>query len=178
MRKLTMLAALVTIISLALAAPALADLLVNLGRGDDTYAERRCPTAANNFDGDEEVFGRRGNDVLNLNVCGDVSTADFPEDGLATTPECAAPCTTDSDADVAHGNRGRDTVRVNDADIQDTASGDAGSNDTCVGDRDLGSDNAVGDPPPAGGPDEDISDNLAASCDTIIWVNGDFYHQT
>jgi hypothetical protein len=69
-------------------------------------------------------------------------------------------------------------VRVDDGDIQDTASGGGGSNDRCVGDRDLGSDNAVGDPAPAGGLDEDISDNLDESCETIIWVDGDYYNQT
>jgi hypothetical protein len=167
----------VAILSLALAAPALADLLVNLGSGPQTYNEQRCPTLANNFDGDEEVFGRGGGDTLNLNLCGDTNTPDFPEDGLPNTPECAAPCTTDSDADKANGNSGGDTLKVNDGDIQDTATGGNGT-DTCTGDRDLGSDNAVGDPPPAGGPDEDISDTLAASCENKIWVNGNVYNQT
>jgi hypothetical protein len=174
MRKLTMLVGLVTIFSLALAGPALADLLVELGPGDNTYNERRCPTAANNFDGDEEVFGRGGDDRLRLQLCGDVSTAAFPEDGLANTPECAAPCTTDSDADTGKGNRGNDVVRVDDGDIQDTATGGRGNNDRCRGDRDLGADNAVG----GTGPNEDISDDLAESCEDIIWTDGDFYNQT
>jgi hypothetical protein len=178
MRKLTMLVALGTILSLALAAPALADLLTTLGPGPQTYNELRCPTAANAFDGDEEVFGKGGADTLNLNLCGDTNTTEFPEDGLANTPECdpLLNCTTDSDADKANGNSGRDTIKVNDGDIQDTANG-GNDRDTCTGDRDLGSDNAVGDPAPAGGPDEDIKDNLA-DCETKIWVNGNFYNQT
>jgi hypothetical protein len=161
MRKLSMLVGLVTIFSLTLAGPALA-LVTDLGGGNNTYNEKACPP-----NGDETVNGRRGDDVLRLQVCGDNDVPlNEPED------------TTDSDADIANGNRGKDRVRVDDGDIQDTATGGAGSNDRCVGDRDLGSDNAVGDPPPAGGPDEDISDTLAPSCETIIWVNGDFYKQT
>jgi hypothetical protein len=169
MRKLTMLVALVTIFSLALAGPALADLLVNLGDGSNTYNERKCPTATNMppFDGDETVNGNGGADVLRLQLCGD--TANEP-DPAGTTP--------DSDADVGNGGNGKDRVRVDDGDIQDTATGGSGSNDTCRGDRDLGSDNAVGDPAPIGGPDEDISDTLDPSCETIIWNTGDFYHQT
>ena len=66
MRKLTMLGALVTIFSLVVAGPALADLVVELGPGNNTYDERRCPP-----DGDEEVFGRQGDDRLRLNECGD-----------------------------------------------------------------------------------------------------------
>ena len=50
MRKLTMLGALVSILSLVVAGPALADLVVVLGPGDNTYNERRCPPG-----GDEEV---------------------------------------------------------------------------------------------------------------------------
>lgn len=71
-------------------------------------------------------------------------------------------------------------VKVNDGDIQDKAGGGSGQHDKCVGDRDLGSDNAVGDPTPeSGGPDEDISDNLdEESCETIVWKDGDFYNQT
>jgi hypothetical protein len=154
MRKLTMLVALVTIFSLALAGAALA---VVLGPGDNTYNERRCPP-----NGNEEVSGRGGHDRLRLHLCGD------------TQPE---PNAADSDADTAYANRGNDVVRVDDGDIQDTARGGKG-NDRCRGDRDLGSDNAVGDPPPAGGPDEDISDNLTANCERIIWNTGDFYNQT
>jgi hypothetical protein len=114
------------------------------------------------------VNGRGGDDVLRLQVCGDNDVPlNEPED------------TTDSDADIANGNRGKDRVRVDDGDVQDTATGGSGSNDKCVGDRDLGSDNAVGDPTPAtGGTDEDIMDHLDPSCDTIVWVNGDFYKQT
>jgi hypothetical protein len=161
MRKLSMLVGLVTIFSLTLAGPALA-LVTDLGGGNNTYNEKACPP-----NGDETVNGRGGDDVLRLQVCGDNDVPlNEPED------------TTDSDADIANGNRGKDRVRVDDGDIQDTATGGAGSNDRCVGDRDLGSDNAVGDPPPAGGPDEDISDTLDPSCETIIWVNGDFYKQT
>jgi hypothetical protein len=155
MRKLTMLVALVTIFSLALAGVALA---VDLGPGDNVYNEMACPP-----NGDEEVNGRGGNDRLRLHLCGD------------TQPE---PNAADSDVDIGNGNAGRDVVRVDDSDVYDTATGGNGSNDTCRGDRDLGSDNAVGDPPPAGGPDEDISDTLAASCETIIWNTGDFYNQT
>ena len=159
MRKLTMLVGLVTIFSLALAAPVLAALVHELGPGDNTYNERHCPP-----DGDETVFGRKGDDVLRLQLCGD--TDDEPE-------------ASDSDADKGYGNRGNDRVRVDDGDIQDTASGGGGSNDRCVGDRDLGSDNAVGDPTPAtGGTDEDISDTLDESCETIVWKDGDFYNQT
>ena len=164
MRKLTMLGALVTIFSLVVAGPALADLLVELGPRDNTYNEHRCLP-----DGDEEVFGRQGDDRLRFNQCGD----DGVEDGKPETPD-----ENDSDTDIGKGNRGNDRVRVNDGDIYDTASGGRGSNDTCVGDRDLGSDNAVGDPAPAGGPDEDISDNLAESCERIIWKDGDFYDQS
>src|SRR5215208_7237192 len=167
MRRLTMLVGLVTIFSLTLAGPALAALVVELGGGDNTYNERRCPP-----NGDETVFGRGGDDVLRLQVCGD-------NDVPLNEPEAAFPVSPanspDSDIDIANGNRGKDRVRVDDGDVQDTATGGSGSNDRCVGDRDLGSDNAVGDPPPAGGPDEDISDTLDPSCDTIVWVNGDFY---
>ena len=63
MRKLTMLGALVTIFSLVVAGPALAELVVNLGPGNNTYAERRCPP-----NGDETVSGRLGNDVLRLQL--------------------------------------------------------------------------------------------------------------
>jgi hypothetical protein len=69
-----------------------------------------------------------------------------------------------------------DLIKVNDGDIQDTANG-GNDRDSCTGDRDLGSDNAVGDPAPAGGPDEDIKDNLD-SCENKTWVNGNFYNQT
>jgi hypothetical protein len=177
MRKLTMLVVLGTIFSLVVAGPALAELLTTtLGPGPQTYNEQRCPTAPT-YNGDEEVFGKGGADTLNLNLCGDTNTDPaFPEDGLANTPECAAPCTTDSDADKANGNSGRDTIKVNDGDIQDTANG-GNDRDSCTGDRDLGSDNAVGDPAPAGGPDEDIKDNLD-SCENKTWVNGNFYNQT
>ena len=177
MRKITMLVALVTIFSLVLAGPALADLLKNLGDGNNTYDEKRCPTAANLFDGDETVNGNGGDDVLRLQLCGD--TANEP-DPAGTTP--------DSDADVANGGSGKDRMRMDDGDIQDTATGGSGSNDRCVGDLDLGP-TGVDEPPagpgstvngvPTGGPEEDIGDHLdAASCETIIWVTGDFYHQT
>jgi hypothetical protein len=166
MRKLIMLGALVTIFSLVVAAPALADLIVELGPYNNTYNERRCLP-----DGDEEVFGRRGHDRLLLNECGD----DGVEDGLPQTPD-----ENDSDVDNANGNRGSDVIKVNDGDIQDTARGGLGQHDKCVGDRDLGSDKAVGDPTPeSGGPDEDISDKLdEESCETIVWKDGDFYNQT
>ena len=168
MRKLTVLGALVAIFSLALAGPALAELVVNLGPGDNTYDERRCPP-----DGDETVSGLAGDDVLRLQLCGD--TANEP-DPAGSTP--------DSDADIGNGNRGKDRVRVDDGDIQDTASGGAGSNDRCVGDLDLGDGvNDVDEPPigpnPEGsGPEQDIGDNLDESCETIIWVPGEYYHQT
>jgi hypothetical protein len=160
MRKLTMLVALVTIFSLVVAGPALAELVVKLGPGNNTYEERRCPP-----NGDEDVFGRQGDDRLRLNECGD--TDDEPE-------------ASDSDVDNAYGNRGNDVLKVNDGDIYDKAGGGSGQHDKCVGDRDLGSDNAVGDPTPeSGGPDEDISDKLdAESCETIVWKDGDFYNQT
>jgi hypothetical protein len=157
-----MLVGLVTIFSLTLAGPALAALVVELGGGDNTYNERRCPP-----NGDETVFGRGGNDVLRLQVCGD--TANEPDD-------------TDSDADIGNGNRGKDRVRVDDGDIQDTATGGAGSNDRCVGDLDLGTTLNVDDPPagPGGGTgaEEDVGDNLDSSCETIIFVPGEYYHQT
>jgi hypothetical protein len=168
MRKLTMLVALVAIFSLALAGPALAALVVNLGPGNNTYDERRCPP-----DGDEQVSGLAGDDVLRLQLCGD--TANEP-DPAGTTP--------DSDADIANGNRGKDRVRVDDGDIQDTASGGSGSNDRCVGDLDLGDGVMDVDEPPTGpnpegsGPEQDVGDNLDPSCDTIIWVPGEYYHQT
>jgi hypothetical protein len=168
MRKLTMLVALVSIFSLVVAGPALADLVRNLGPGDNTYNERRCPP-----NGDEQVFGRQGGDVLRLQLCGD--TANEP-DPAGTTP--------DSDADIGNGNRGKDRVRVDDGDIQDTASGGAGSKDRCVGDLDLGDGvNDVDEPPigpnPEGsGPEQDIGDNLDESCERIIWVPGEFYNQT
>jgi hypothetical protein len=166
MRKLTIVVALATIFSLAVAVPALAlGPVTNLGDGDNTYSELRrgiCPTP-DTPNGDEEVFGRGGNDRLNLNQCGD------------TQPE---PNAADSDADTANGNSGNDFLRVDDGDIQDTATGGTGSNDTCRADRDLGSDNAEGDPPPAGGPDADISDTVHPSCERIIWNTGDFYNQT
>jgi hypothetical protein len=160
MRKLTMLGALVTIFSLVVAGPALAELVVKLGPGNNTYDERRCPP-----NGDEDVFGRQGDDRLRLNECGD--TDDEPE-------------ASDSDVDNAYGNRGDDVIRVNDGDIYDKAGGGSGQHDKCVGDRDLGSDNALGDPTPeSGGPDEDISDDLdEESCETIVWKDGDFYNQT
>jgi|SRR5215208_4303275 hypothetical protein len=162
MRRLTMLVGLVTIFSLTLAGPALAALVVELGGGDNTYNERRCPP-----NGDETVFGRGGDDVLRLQVCGD--TANEPDD-------------TDSDADIGNGNRGKDRVRVDDGDIQDTATGGAGSNDRCVGDLDLGTTLNVDDPPagPGGGTgaEEDVGDNLDSSCETIIFVPGEYYHQT
>jgi hypothetical protein len=162
MRKLTMLGALVTIFSLVVAGPALAQLVVNLGPGDNTYNERRCPP-----DGDETVSGLAGDDVLRLQVCGD--TANEPDDS-------------DSDADIGNGNRGKDRVRVDDGDIQDTATGGAGSNDRCVGDLDLGTTLNVDDPPegPGGGtgPEEDVGDTLDDSCETIIYEPGEFYHQT
>ena len=166
MRKLTMLVALVAIFSLALAGPALAALVVNLGPGNNTYDERRCPP-----NGDETVSGLAGDDVLRLQLCGD--TANEP-DPAGTTP--------DSDADIGNGNRGMDRVRVDDGDIQDTATGGAGLNDKCVGDLDLGTTLNVDDPPagPGGGtgPEEDVGDHLDPSCDTIIWVPGEYYHQT
>ena len=191
MRKITMLVALVTIFSLVLAGPALADLLKNLGDGNNTYDEKRCPTSANLFDGDETVNGNGGDDVLRLQVCGDLNSAAFPEDGLAETPECAAPCTTDTDADIANGGLGKDRMRMDDGDIQDTATGGTGT-DKCVGDLDLGDGVADVDDLPIGpgggtGAEEDIGDNLdAASCETIIWVTPQtdaragesFYNQT
>jgi hypothetical protein len=163
-----MLVALGTIFSLALAVPALALVTTELGGGNNTYNEKACPP-----NGDETVFGRGGNDVLRLQVCGD-------NDVPLNEPEAAFPGSPpDSDIDIANGNSGKDRVRVDDGDVQDTATGGSGSNDRCVGDRDLGSDNAVGDPTPAtGGTDEDIMDHLDPSCETIIWVNGDFYKQT
>lgn len=168
MRKLTMLVALGTIFSLSLAGPALAALVVKLGPGDNTYHEHRCPP-----NGDEQVSGRVGDDVLRLQLCGD--TANEP-DPAGTTP--------DSDADIGNGNRGKDRVRVDDGDIQDTASGGAGSKDRCVGDLDLGDGvNDVDEPPigpnPEGsGPEQDVGDNLDSRCETIIWVPGEYYHQT
>jgi hypothetical protein len=167
MRKVTMLVALVAIFSLTLAGPALAALVVQLGPGDNTYNERRCPP-----NGDETVSGLGGDDVLRLNLCGD--TANEP-DPAGTTP--------DSDADIGNGNSGQDRVRVDDGDIQDTASGGNGSHDRCVGDLDLGDGVADVDDPPEGpgggtGPEEDIGDHLDNSCETIIWVQGEYYHQT
>jgi hypothetical protein len=153
MRKLTTLVALVAIFSLAVAAPALAQLFVELGPRDNVYDERRCPP-----NGDEVVLGRGGDDRLRLNQCGD------------DTPE---PDPADSDADTAKGGRGNDIVRVNDADIQDVATGTRGF-DKCYGDRDLGADNAVG----GTGPNEDVSDTLGKGCNRKIWTNGDFYTQT
>src|ERR687897_289809 len=144
MRKLSMVVALATIFSLVVAGPALAQLVVNLGPGNNTYNERRCPP-----NGDETVSGLAGDDVLRLQVCGD--TANEPD-------------ATDSDADVGNGNRGKDRVRVD------------------VGDMDLGTTLNVDDPPegPGGGtgPEEDVGDTLADSCETIIYVEGEFYHQT
>ena|SRR5215212_7498050 len=161
MRKLTMLVGLVTIFSLTLAGPALA-LVTELGGGDNTYNEKACPP-----NGDETVFGRGGDDVLRLQVCGD--TANEPD-------------ATDSDADIANGNSGKDRVRVDDGDIQDTATGGAGSNDRCVGDLDLGTTVNADDPPagPGGGTgaEEDAGDTLAASCEDPKYVTGEFYHQT
>src|SRR5215204_747002 len=162
MRKLTMLGALVTLFSLVLAAPALAALVVNLGPGKHPYNARRCPP-----NGDETVSGLAGDDVLRLQVRGD--TANEPD-------------ATGSDADIGNGNRGKDRVRVDDGDIQDTATGGAGSNDRCVGDLDLGTTLNVDDPPagPGGGTgaEEDVGDNLDSSCETIIFVPGEYYHQT
>jgi hypothetical protein len=161
MRKLTMLVALVTIFGLAVAAPALAQLvlLVALGPGDNVYNERVCPTAAIRH-GDEKVLGFRGDDRLRLHQCGD------------TTGEPDQQLPVDSDADTGQGNRGADVVRVDDADIQDVATGNGGF-DRCYGDRDLGADNAVG----GTGPNEDLSDRLGAGCDRRIWTVGDFYNQ-
>src|SRR5215212_7866420 len=170
MRRLTMLVGLVTIFSLALAGPALAALVVELGGGDNTYNERRCPP-----NGDETVFGRGGDDVLRLQVCGDTNTAASPEDGFPETPD------TDSDIDIANGNNGKDRVRVDDGDIQDTATGGGGLNDRCVGDLDVGASAASVDDPPVGpgggtGAEEDAGDTLDASCETIVWVKGfNFY---
>ena len=177
MRKLSMLVALGTIFSLALAVPALALVTTELGGGNNTYNEKACPP-----NGDETVFGRGGNDVLRLQVCGD-------NDVPLNEPEAAFPGSPpDSDIDIANGNSGKDRVRVDDGDVQDTATGGSGSNDRCVGDLDLGP-TGVDEPPagpgstvngvPTGGPEEDIGDHLdAASCETITWVTGDFYHQT
>jgi hypothetical protein len=93
--------------------------------------------------------------------------------------------TTDSDTDIANGGSGRDRMRMDDGDIYDTATGGGGTRDRCVGTLDLGDGvNDVDEPPigpnPAGsGPEQDIGDNLdAASCETIIWVPGNFYNQT
>jgi hypothetical protein len=154
-----MLVGLVAVFSLALAGPALADLLVELGGGNNTYGERRCPTATNP-DGDETVFGRGGNDVLRLHLCGDLDPA-------GTTPG--------TDADIGNGNRGQDRVRVDDRDIQDTASGGGGFNDTCVGDLDIGATATSIDDPPVGpgggtGAEEDAGDTLDATCETKDWV--------
>jgi hypothetical protein len=162
MRKLTMLGALVTIFSLALAGPALAALVHELGGGDNTYKERHCPP-----NGDETVFGRGGDDVLRLQLCGDTEG----EDGDPATPN------NDSDADIGNGNRGQDRVRVADSDIQDTASGGRGQNDRCVGDLDVGdSATSVDDPPvgPGGGTsgEEDVGDTLDDSCETKVWKEG------
>jgi hypothetical protein len=176
MRKLSMLVALGTIFSLALAVPALALVTTELGGGNNTYQEKACPP-----NGDETVNGNGGDDVLRLQVCGDLNSTAFPEDGDPATPECAAPCVNDSDIDIANGGNGRDRMRMDDGDVQDTATGGAGSNDKCVGNLDLG--NGVGDidDPPAGpgggaGAEEDFGDHLdAASCETITWVTGNFY---
>jgi|ERR671911_1813510 hypothetical protein len=162
MRKLTMLGALVAIFSLVVAGPALAELVVNLGSGNNTYNERRCPP-----NGDETVSGRLGNDVLRLQLCGDTEG----EDGDPATPN------NDSDADIGNGNRGQDRVRVADSDIQDTASGGRGQNDRCVGDLDVGdSATSVDDPPvgPEGGTsgEEDVGDTLDDSCETKVWKEG------
>jgi hypothetical protein len=174
MRKLTMLGALATIFSLALAGPALAALVHELGPGDNTYNERHCPP-----NGDEEVFGRQGDDRLRLNECGDPNAAPSPEDGFLDTPD------NDSDVDIGNGNRHNDRVRVDDGDIQDTATGGRGTNDRCVGDLDIGESatTSVDDPPvgPGGGTgaEEDVGDDLAASCERIIWVEGiTFYTQS
>ena len=167
MRKLTMLGALGTIFSLVLAGPALADLVRNLGPGDNTYNERRCPP-----NGDEQVFGRQGGDVLRLQLCGD--TANEP-DPAESTP--------DSDADIGNGPRGKDRVRVDDGDIQDTANGGNGR-DRCVGDLDIGESATSVDDPPVGpgggtGAEEDVGDTLTASCETKVWVEGtNFYTQS
>ena len=164
MRKLTMLGALVAIFSLVVAGPALAELVVKLGPGNNTYNERRCPP-----NGDETVSGLAGDDVLRLQVCGD--TDDEPE-------------ASDSDTDVGNGNRGKDRVRVDDGDIQDTATGGAGSNDKCVGDLDLGNGVDDVDEPPEGpnpegsGPEQDVGDTLADSCEDPVYVIGEFYNQT
>jgi hypothetical protein len=172
MRKLTMVVALVAIFSLALAGPALAELVVNLGPGDNTYNERRCPP-----NGDETVFGRGGDDRLRLHLCGDTNTATSPEDGFPETPD------NDSDVDVGNGNRGNDVIRVDDGDIQDTANGGSGR-DRCVGDLDIGESATSVDDPPVGpgggtGAEEDGGDTLTASCETKVWVEGiDFYTQS
>jgi hypothetical protein len=172
MRKLTIVVALVAIVSLALAAPALAARLVELGPGDNVYHERRCPP-----NGDEEVRGKGGDDRLRLDECGDPNTAESPEDGFPETPD------NDSDADTGNGNSGNDVIRVDDGDIQDTARGGNG-NDRCVGDLDVGASEASVDDPPVGpgggtGPEEDIGDNLTESCETIVWVEGfTFYTQS
>jgi hypothetical protein len=162
MRKLTMLVGLVTIFSLALAAPVLAALVHELGPRNNTYNERHCPP-----DGDETVFGRQGDDRLLLNECGDTEG----EDGDPATPD------NDSDVDKGYGNRGQDRVRVDDGDIQDTASGGAGQNDRCVGDLDVGDSATSVDDPPEGhgggtGGEEDIGDTLDDSCETKVWKEG------
>jgi hypothetical protein len=162
MRKLTMLVALGTIFSLALAVPALALVTTELGGGDNTYNEKACPP-----DGDEVVFGRGGDDVLRLQLCGDLDTqgSSGPEPG--NTPG--------SDRDTGNGNLGQDRVRVDDRDIQDTAIGGGGQHDRCVGDLDIGATATSVDDPPEGpgggtGAEEDAGDTLDASCETKVWV--------
>jgi hypothetical protein len=173
MGKLTMVVALATIFSLAVAVPALAvGPVFELGPGDNVYHEKRCPP-----NGDEEVFGRRGDDRLRLDECGDPNTATSPEDELPDTPD------TDSDDDTGNGNTGQDVVRVDDGDIQDTAIGGGGQHDRCVGDLDVGASATSVDDPPTGpgggiGSEEDMGDTLDASCETIQWVVGfDFFTQ-
>jgi hypothetical protein len=169
MRKLSMVVALGTIFSLALAVPALAlGPVTNLGDGNNTYSELQrgiCPTATAP-NGDQEVNGRGGNDTLLLNQCGDT----------AGEPNAA-----DSDDDTGRGNRGIDVVRVDDGDIQDDAIGGGGTRDTCRGDLDLGTTLNVDDPPtgPGGGTGmEDVGDILDASCENKEIVRGEFYAQT
>jgi hypothetical protein len=155
-----MVVALATIFSLVVAGPALAQV-TNLSPGDDVYRELFCPP-----NGDEEVNARGGDDRLRLDLCGD--TDNEPAE------------TTDSDTDIANGQAGNDTIRVDDGDVYDTARGGSGF-DRCTGDLDLGDGVDDVDDFPAGpgggtGTEEDIGDILL--CEQKTYVIGEFYNQT